>query len=55
MWILLLIFRLQAVCETEHNGSGETGDTGFGDSHPDASLLFKNQKVFYENLIVSTS
>ena len=28
-------------------------DTGLGNSHQDASLLFKNQKVFYENLIVS--
>ena len=33
--------------------SGDSGDTGLGDSHPDMALLFQNQKQFYNNLIVS--
>lgn len=38
------------MAEPSQPSSGE--DTGLGESQPDASLLFKDQKRFYENLMV---
>ena len=39
-----------------HEASGtinQSEDTGLGDSHPQVSLLYRNQHEFYNNLLVS--
>ena len=47
-------FMVDAFVLQRNEAEDRTGeDTGLGDSHPDAGLLFNNQKAFYENLIVS--